>query len=205
MDVNESFIPPARQEFAKNTTYNGRWKLDLGELPKLKYDAQSFNFLLCQGVIHHIEDDQKGLEEIYRVLRPGGMAHIMVGGERGLINRFWMETARQEYRSNPVLKKLIDSPNCLKEIENKFSNIITKIENDGSNAYLNSIKLLEVLMCLMDEDLILSFQDSLKAPIYKTYTLKAFEDMLQCAGFSQCKRVYRTPSFGNVRKIFAPM
>ena len=56
----------------------------------------------------------------------------------------------------------------------------------------------------MTEDLILSFQDSFKAPIYKTYTLEAFGNMIHQAGFSSCKCVYRTLGFENVRKIFAP-
>ncbi len=45
-----------------------------GHLPPLPYADSSFDSLVSFQVIEHIEDDSLFLKEIYRVLRPGGIA-----------------------------------------------------------------------------------------------------------------------------------
>jgi len=44
----------------------------------LTFDDCSFDFVNCQGVIHHTPDTQASLNEIYRVLRFGGRASVSV-------------------------------------------------------------------------------------------------------------------------------
>lgn len=45
-----------------------------------------FDFVCSNGVVHHTPNPVKGLQEILRVLKPGGTAFIMVYGKGGL---FW--------------------------------------------------------------------------------------------------------------------
>jgi len=45
---------------------------------KMEFPDSSFDFVWSWGVIHHSANTRKVLEEIYRVLRPGGKAVIMV-------------------------------------------------------------------------------------------------------------------------------
>ena len=45
---------------------------------RLEFPDGSFDFIWSWGVIHHSSDTRKILEEIHRVLRPGGRAAIMV-------------------------------------------------------------------------------------------------------------------------------
>ncbi|MBY0433079.1 MAG: class I SAM-dependent methyltransferase [Cyclobacteriaceae bacterium] len=47
-----------------------------GELPPLPFGDNSFNSVVSFQVIEHIEDDLLFLQEIHRVLRPGGVALI---------------------------------------------------------------------------------------------------------------------------------
>jgi len=42
------------------------------------YADNSYDFLLCSHVLEHIEDDQKAISELYRILKPDGFAIIMV-------------------------------------------------------------------------------------------------------------------------------
>ncbi len=42
------------------------------DVTDLKLEDSSFDFLLCIGVMHYVEDDLKGFQEMYRVLKPGG-------------------------------------------------------------------------------------------------------------------------------------
>lgn len=44
-----------------------------------------FDFINCQGVIHHTPDTQACADEIYRILKPGGRASVSVYYENGLV------------------------------------------------------------------------------------------------------------------------
>ncbi len=44
-------------------------KADILNLP---FEDNSFDFILCNHVLEHIEDDSKAMSELYRVLKPGG-------------------------------------------------------------------------------------------------------------------------------------
>jgi SAM-dependent methyltransferase len=46
-------------------------KLDVTEIP---FDNETFDVIICNHVLEHVEDDRKALREFYRVLRPGGWA-----------------------------------------------------------------------------------------------------------------------------------
>ena len=54
-------------------------KADICDLP---FKAAEFDFILCNHVLEHIPDDRAALSEIHRVLRPGGLALIMVPIDR---------------------------------------------------------------------------------------------------------------------------
>ena len=38
----------------------------------------AFDLLFCLHVLEHVPDDRKGLAELYRILKPGGTAYVMV-------------------------------------------------------------------------------------------------------------------------------
>ena len=42
------------------------------------YETDSFDIILCSHVLEHIEDDRKAMAELFRVLKPGGFAIVMV-------------------------------------------------------------------------------------------------------------------------------
>ena len=50
-------------------------KADICNLP---FEENSFDFILCNHVLEHIPDDEKAMQEIYRVLRPGGTAILQI-------------------------------------------------------------------------------------------------------------------------------
>ncbi len=50
-------------------------KADICNLP---FEDNSFDFLLCNHVLEHIPDDTKAMQELYRVLSPGGTAILQI-------------------------------------------------------------------------------------------------------------------------------
>lgn len=69
----------------KVTAIEGRLPAAVAELP-----SQSFDLVLCLSVVEHLTQPQAMLEEIHRLVAPGGTALINVPSWRG---KFFLETA----------------------------------------------------------------------------------------------------------------
>jgi SAM-dependent methyltransferase len=50
-------------------------KADICDLP---FKDSSFDFILCNHVLEHIPDDTRAMQEVYRILRPGGTAILQI-------------------------------------------------------------------------------------------------------------------------------
>ncbi|WP_298512431.1 class I SAM-dependent methyltransferase [uncultured Kordia sp.] len=50
-------------------------KADICDLP---FEDDSFDTILCNHVLEHIPDDTKAMQELYRVLKPNGMAILQI-------------------------------------------------------------------------------------------------------------------------------
>lgn len=50
-------------------------KADICNLP---FEDQTFSFILCNHVLEHIPDDTKAMQELYRILKPGGIAILQI-------------------------------------------------------------------------------------------------------------------------------
>jgi hypothetical protein len=50
-------------------------KFDITNIP---FEDNTFNVIYCCHVLEHVQDDQKAIEEFYRVLKPGGWAVLQV-------------------------------------------------------------------------------------------------------------------------------
>lgn len=44
----------------------------------LQFPENSFDFIICNHVLEHIPDDRRAMEQLYRVLKPGGLALLQV-------------------------------------------------------------------------------------------------------------------------------
>jgi len=52
------------------------------DICKLPFDDNQYDFIICNHVLEHIPDDTKAMQELYRVLAPGGTAIIQVPYDR---------------------------------------------------------------------------------------------------------------------------
>ena len=60
-------------------------KADISDLP---FSENEFDFIICNHVLEHIPDDTKAMQEIFRVLAPGGTAILQVPYKAELQNTF---------------------------------------------------------------------------------------------------------------------
>ncbi|MDG2475431.1 MAG: class I SAM-dependent methyltransferase [Flavobacteriaceae bacterium] len=49
-----------------------------GDLKSMEFEDESFDLIICNHVLEHIEDDRKALREIYRVLKNNGISILQV-------------------------------------------------------------------------------------------------------------------------------
>ena len=60
-------------------------KADICDLP---FENESFDFILCNHVLEHIPDDTKAMQELYRILKPGGTAILQIPQELDRVKTF---------------------------------------------------------------------------------------------------------------------
>jgi ubiquinone/menaquinone biosynthesis C-methylase UbiE len=70
-------ITPAHLELARERL-KGRAQIRQAEATALPFPDNSFDYVYSHGVLHHVEQARKVVEEIFRVLRPGGRFNVMV-------------------------------------------------------------------------------------------------------------------------------
>ena len=59
---------------------NNKYSKDIkyADLKELDIEANTFEMIICNHVLEHVEDDKKAVMEMYRVLKPGGTAILTV-------------------------------------------------------------------------------------------------------------------------------
>lgn len=60
----------------------------IGDGEYLPFPDASFDVVYSSGVLHHTPDTQRAIDELFRVLRPGGVAKVMVYHRRSLY--YWI-------------------------------------------------------------------------------------------------------------------
>ena len=60
-------------------------KADILDLP---FEDELFDFVLCNHVLEHIEDDAKAMSELFRVLKPGGIGIFQIPQDLSLDQTF---------------------------------------------------------------------------------------------------------------------
>lgn len=75
IDLTEEGIRLAKLRF---TLYNHQASLMVSDAEDLPFDDNTFDIVYSFGVLHHTPDTQGAINEVYRVLKPGGLAVIML-------------------------------------------------------------------------------------------------------------------------------
>ena len=194
MDLHSHIFKPIQNNLKK---FKGKFHLHVGSLEKTPFKDNYFDFVLCQGVIHHMDNDDKGFREIHRVLKKGGQTHIVVQGDGGLIPKIIYDVIIPEYKRNLKVKKLLD------EIMNNKSSKYKNFFKFNLNA--KGLKLFSFLLKYIDNDLLLTMKDRILSPNYYQYDEKKLRARLSKLGLRKTYRIKKKVEYNNLRSLLTPM
>jgi|TARA_B100001964_G_scaffold150657_1_gene165813 ubiquinone/menaquinone biosynthesis C-methylase UbiE len=194
IDLDKHIKNPINYNLKK---YKGKYQIDVGSIENTPYKKNYFDFILCQGVLHHMDNDIQGLKEIYRTLKKGGKSLLTVEGSGGLLNKFLIEVIRPEFKNNQKIR------NFLTKI---MSGNLKNYEKFMFNHYNSETKkIVNFLLKYLDQDLILTIRDRILAQKYKTYNEEALRKILSNIGFINNYRIKKKVKYNNIRRIVAPL
>lgn len=117
IDLTDKAISHTRRRFK---LFGLNSDLSVADAEKLPFSDESFDIVYSWGVIHHSPDTPKVITQIFRVLKNGGEAKIMIYHSRSIVGyMLWLRYAL--FRLNPFMS--------LKEIYGKY------LESPGTKAY----------------------------------------------------------------------
>ena len=108
-DLDEKMILHAHRRQIKK---NRRTRLWVGNVRSIPVPSSRYGAVFNFGAIHHVVDWRAALDEIYRVLRPGG--------------KFYCEEILRRYITHPIIGKLMDHPQTDRFDEPEFIHALEK-------------------------------------------------------------------------------
>lgn len=75
VDLTEAAVELARKRFE---LFNVSGTFQTADAENLDFPDENFDLVYSHGVLHHTPDTQKAIDEVHRVLRPGGRAVVML-------------------------------------------------------------------------------------------------------------------------------
>ena len=91
IDLTERAVPHTRRRLV---AFGLAAKLSVGDAEQLDFPQASFDQVYSWGVLHHSPDTPKAIAEVWRVLRTGGEARVMIYHKWSLIGlMLWMRYA----------------------------------------------------------------------------------------------------------------
>jgi ubiquinone/menaquinone biosynthesis C-methylase UbiE len=111
IDIAQSMIDIASKKIEKNKTRPNIAHLAVGDIENLSFEENSFDLIVCAGVIEYLADDQKWSREITRVLKPGGVLLINITNKYAIRN--WTTQMIEKLKGS---KSLFAVMNFIKQI-----------------------------------------------------------------------------------------
>ncbi len=181
--------------------FEGRYELGTGDVLRMDYPSRFFDFVHCAGVLHHTRDVFRGLKELARVTKVGGILVFSVYGKGGLAREI-TSLLRTKYAQDRKFRSLIDNLTH-EDLLDAIRWMLSSMKRHGDD-YADSLTPL-ALQELIDKDLVLTIQDRIQAPVYLENSEEELVSWLKAHGFTKIKRLRRYPKYRNVRRFLSPL
>jgi SAM-dependent methyltransferase len=198
-DVNPGVLESAPKYLAP---FEGRYELTFGNVLAIAYRSDAFDYVHCNGVLHHSADVIGGLRELARVTRPGGVLFVGTYGKGGLV-RDVVGLLRERYRSDGTFRDLIDHLD--RDFFVRLFTMVTESMNAHGDELAQDGTTLNTLLRLFDNDLVLTIKDRIAAPVYHEHADDELIAVLQEEGFADIQRLTRYPTYTNIRRFLSPL
>ena len=122
--------------------------LSVGDAENLAFPADTFDCVYSWGVLHHSPDTAKAISEVYRVLRPAGVAKIMIYHKWSVVGyMLWLRYALLRLRPWTTLKdvyaRYLESPGTKAFSVTEAQGMFARFEAVEIHTYLTHGDLLE--------------------------------------------------------------
>jgi ubiquinone/menaquinone biosynthesis C-methylase UbiE len=121
--------------------------LQIADAENLPFDNNSFDAVYSWGVLHHSPDTQKAVNEVYRVLKSGGLAKIMIYNKYSLIGyMLWARYALLKLKPfkslNAIYSDHLESPGTKAYTYDEAKILFSKFDIDSMDSPLTHADLL---------------------------------------------------------------
>ena len=127
VDIAEGMIEECRKQFGNCP----KASFSVGRIEKMDFPTSHFDLIVCSGVVEYLVDDNAGIAELFRVLKPGGTLIVTCP------NFFspWRRWSSFYWGIKNVIKKAIGRPiyGEMHHREYKSGNYCRLIEQHGFN------------------------------------------------------------------------
>lgn len=197
MDLDKSILKVAPKTLE---VFEGKYELKIGNVLDIDFPDKFFDFTHCSGVLHHTTDAFRGIRELARVTKNGGMLYIYIHGQGGLMREV-VNFLREKYVKDKNYKRLVDN------IDEKFfwelwDWVTSEMEKHGDKIFKTVPK--DLIKQLFNRDFALSIKDRFMAPISRDFTEKELRKFLKSLGFARIERLTRYPNQANIRRVLSP-
>lgn len=112
IDLTERAVAHTRRRMA---LFSYDSELSTGDAENLQFPSDAFDYVYSWGVLHHSPNTPKAIAEVHRVLRPGGVAKVMIYHKWSLVGyMLWIRYALLRLRPwmslRDVYARYLESP-----------------------------------------------------------------------------------------------
>lgn len=201
-DLGEEFIPFAKQSLQHYNVPEEKVHLTAGNLLDIPYPDESFDFVICHGVLVHLntlDEVKNAFSELARVTKKNGYLYTVYGIVGGLIEESIIPAVRKYYRENDEFKNFIDSGN-----PEVYDHLIKFIEAESAKHETEKIDV-SFMKNFFDVDFCVFLQNLIQVPVRLKIDEEFIKNMYQQNQFINLKRLHRYVRRQNIRKFMSPL
>jgi len=130
-DFSRGMLSDAKANFGKKLE---NFKFEIIDAEDIPYNEDSFDVVIANHMLYHVDNIQKALSEIYRVLKPGGYLYCSTVGQnhmmeiRDIMLKFKSET--MDIKSSDITSRF-NLENGMEKLKNWFNGIEMKRYEDN--------------------------------------------------------------------------